>query len=444
MRYLSANQFEVYEQIGKGGFGVVYRGLDRVTKEPVAIKQIDLESTESLDDLQREIRILSQCQLDQITSYHGCFVKGYKLWIIMEYLDGGSCMDLLVPGPLGEQHIAILLRELLMALSYLHEKGRIHRDIKAANILLNKDGDVKIADFGVSTQLSNNLSRRHTFVGSPYWMSPEVILEQSYNFKADIWSLGITAIELATAKPPLSHIPPMKVLFQIPENDPPQLQGDGWSSDFKEFISLCLQKNGNKRPSARRLLKSRFIASAGKNSALKSLVKRRQVWDVQHDKQPTVQYYVPTINNVSEENVFSFDFRDNHAKSDDDQVVIKKADYSLRENRSANNTTATTTFQKTVKMRKLSSRPSSSDVREAFDASLESLQLQDDVQRVKLQQVGYLLQELDEDVLSRFCTAFTAQISPVPTLSSPGGRGPKKATSEKLLLKRWADQYFDS
>ncbi|ODV71498.1 STE20 family serine/threonine-protein kinase, partial [Cyberlindnera jadinii NRRL Y-1542] len=282
MRYLSANQFEVYEQIGKGGFGVVYRGLDRVTKTPVAIKQVDLESTDSFQDLQKEINILSQCHLKQITKYHGCFVKGYKLWIIMEYMDGGSCSDLLRPGPFKEKYIAILLRELLEALAYLHEKDRIHRDVKAANILLNSQGDVKIADFGVSTQLSSNLSRRRTFVGSPYWMSPEVILEEDYNCKADIWSLGITAIELATGKPPLSNIPPMKVLFQIPKHDPPRLEGDDWSPEFKQFVAACLQRNPNKRPSAKRLLKlSKFIQSAGKSSSLKDLIKRQQIWDLE-------------------------------------------------------------------------------------------------------------------------------------------------------------------
>ncbi|ODQ62188.1 hypothetical protein WICANDRAFT_25841, partial [Wickerhamomyces anomalus NRRL Y-366-8] len=278
MRYLSANQFEVYEEIGKGGFGVVYKALDKVTKCPVAIKQIDLESTDDIDSLQKEIKILSQCKLKQITQYFGCFVKGYKLWIIMELLDGGSCLDMLVAGPIREKCIAVLFKELLIALDYLHSNGKIHRDIKAANILLNSQGDVKIADFGVSTQLSNNLSRRNTFVGSPYWMSPEVILEEEYNFKADIWSLGITALELATGKPPLSNIPPMKALFKIPENDPPILEGQEFSQDFKQFVALCLQKSPQNRPSAKRLMKTKFIQNAGKTSIVGDLIKRRQVW----------------------------------------------------------------------------------------------------------------------------------------------------------------------
>lgn len=500
MRYLSANQFEVYEQIGKGGFGVVYRGLDRVTKQQVAIKQIDLESTDNLDDLQKEINILSQCQLKQITQYQGCFVKGYKLWIIMEYLDGGSCMDLLVPGPLKEKYIAILMREMLLALSYLHEKGRIHRDIKAANILLNNEGDVKIADFGVSTQLSSNLSRRHTFVGSPYWMSPEVILEEEYNYKADIWSLGITAIELATGKPPLSHIPPMKVLFRIPENSPPRLDDThGWSADFKEFVQSCLQRNPNKRPSARRLLKnSRFINCAGRSNSLKELIKRKHVWELEHEnKKKGAKYYIPTINDIqNHDNSTHFDLGDDDSELDKSErssgnisevVITKKSPlkYSLQENSNLLNTSFRD--RSTVKLalpkrgpsspnsnsESSAAGPRSTEVKSAFDSSLDSLNLQDDVQRVKLQQVGYLLQELDEDVLSQFCLSFTSRLQAPLLMTTSAARSlgtshsagatdhssmnisttqkighvltprtPRKAESEKLLLKRWADQYF--
>ncbi|KAH3667022.1 hypothetical protein WICMUC_005369 [Wickerhamomyces mucosus] len=313
--YLSENQFDVYEEIGQGGFGVVYRGLDKVTKKQVAIKQINLEATDNFEDLQKEIRILSQCHLKQITDYIGSFIKGYKLWIIMEYLDVGSCLDLLAPGPFKEKYIAIILKEVLIALSYLHENGRIHRDIKAANILLHSNGDVKVADFGVSTQLSNNLSRRNTFVGSPYWMSPEVILEDEYNFKADIWSLGITAIEMAQGKPPLSHIPAMKVLFQIPENDPPSLHSSEFSLDFKNFVQQCLQKNPNRRLSAKRLLQHPFLYKAGKCSILDDLIKKRQTWEVLNKDKLHKQkrFYEPTIiENNDKENTIIFDFDDSN------------------------------------------------------------------------------------------------------------------------------------
>lgn len=315
MRYLSENQFDVYEEIGRGGFGLVYRGLDKVTKAQVAIKQIDLEQNDDLASLQKEIGILSQCHHGNITAYVGSFVKNYKLWIVMEYIDGGSCLDLMKPGPLSELHIAIILRETLLALDYLHKNSRIHRDIKAANILLNSTGEVKLADFGVSAQLSNNMSKRHTFVGSPYWMSPEVIQEEDYNFKADIWSLGITAIELAKGTPPQSKLPPMRALFKIPSQSPPYLKDDEddnsedessfenrrtYSFEFKDFVKKCLVKNPNSRPSAAKLLKHPFITSARNTQLLKELIIRKNFWNTKHsDKTP--RYYIPTVTDTEEE-----------------------------------------------------------------------------------------------------------------------------------------------
>ncbi|KAJ9644397.1 hypothetical protein H2204_001749 [Knufia peltigerae] len=296
-----ADRFQMLEELGSGSFGVVYKAIEKATGEIVAIKHVDLESSEEdLSDILSELSVLSSCSSSHVTKYRLAFLRRQTLWIVMEYLGGGSCADLLKPPPhrLSENHIAIICRELLLGLAYLHSEGKLHRDIKAANVLLGMDGRVKLADFGVAAQLVGLKSVRNTFVGTPFWMAPEVIQQEGHDAKADVWSLGITAMELANGEPPHANVHPMKVLFLIPKQPAPRLEGGSWSKDFRDFVACCLTKDVDRRPTAKELLKHRFIRSAGKIEGLQELIVRKQDWESQKGGERSLKYYAETLKNL--------------------------------------------------------------------------------------------------------------------------------------------------
>uniref|UniRef100_A0A803TYE0 non-specific serine/threonine protein kinase n=1 Tax=Anolis carolinensis TaxID=28377 RepID=A0A803TYE0_ANOCA len=247
--------FDVLEKLGEGSYGSVFKAIHKESGQVVAIKQVPVES--DLQEIIKEISIMQQCDSPYVVKYYGSYFKNTDLWIVMEYCGAGSVSDIirLRNKTLTEDEIATILKSTLKGLEYLHFMRKIHRDIKAGNILLNTEGHAKLADFGVAGQLTDTMAKRNTVIGTPFWMAPEVIQEIGYNCVADIWSLGITSIEMAEGKPPYADIHPMRAIFMIPTNPPPTFRKpELWSDEFTDFVKKCLVKNPEQRATATQLL----------------------------------------------------------------------------------------------------------------------------------------------------------------------------------------------
>ncbi|XP_048128098.1 serine/threonine-protein kinase BLUS1 isoform X2 [Rhodamnia argentea] len=276
---LNAKDYKLYEEVGEGVSATVYRALCIPLNETVAIKVLDLEKCNNdLDGIRREVQTMSLINHPNLLRAHCSFTAGHSLWVVMPYMAGGSCLHIMksaYPEGLEEPAIATLLREVLKALVYLHAHGHIHRDVKSGNILIDSNGAVKLADFGVSACMFDTGDRqrsRNTFVGTPCWMAPEVMQQlHGYDFKADIWSFGITALELAHGHAPFSKYPPMKVLLMTLQNAPPGLDYERdkrFSKSFKEMVATCLVKDPKKRPTSEKLLKHSFFKHARSTECL--------------------------------------------------------------------------------------------------------------------------------------------------------------------------------
>lgn len=255
--------FEMLEKLGEGSYGVVCKCRHKQDGKIYAVKVIEMEGEDD-SAIAREIEILKECNSETVVRYGGCYRKGDTLLIAMEYCDGGSVQDIvrIAKRKCTEQEISAVIAQVLQALVYLHSHHIMHRDIKSGNILLTRNGEAKLADFGVSARLNSTLQKKNTVIGSPYWMAPEIISKTNdgYDSRADIWSLGITAIEMADSEPPRYDIHFARVIFIIPQQPPPTLKHPReWSDEFVDFTTKCLKKDPAERPTARELMQHPFV-----------------------------------------------------------------------------------------------------------------------------------------------------------------------------------------
>ncbi|XP_004428100.1 PREDICTED: STE20-like serine/threonine-protein kinase isoform X1 [Ceratotherium simum simum] len=279
-RDLNPEEFwEIIGELGDGAFGKVYKAQNKETNVLAAAKVIDTKSEEELEDYMVEIDILASCDHPNIVKLLDAFYYENNLWILIEFCAGGAvdAVMLELERPLTESQIQVVCKQTLEALNYLHDNKIIHRDLKAGNILFTLDGDIKLADFGVSAKNTRTIQRRDSFIGTPYWMAPEVVMcetskDRPYDYKADVWSLGITLIEMAEIEPPHHELNPMRVLLKIAKSEPPTLaQPSKWSSNFKDFLKKCLEKNVDSRWNTSQLLQHPFV-TVDSNKPIRELI----------------------------------------------------------------------------------------------------------------------------------------------------------------------------
>ena len=263
--------FEILDLLGEGNYGSVYKALHKPSGNLVAVKIVPTSG--ELNSLKKEIIILKECHSPYIIQYYGSYFKDETLWLIIEYCAAGSVIDLIkiTKRQLSECEISCIISHTLQGLEYLHSNKKIHRDVKAGNILLDQRGFAKLADFGVSAQLNHSLAYKETVIGTPFWMSPEVLNNSKYNYKADIWSLGITAIELAEGEPPYANLHPFRAMHAIKSRPPPSLsEKNKWTPDFVNFVESCLRVNPDERPTSSQLLQHPFIKKYERSQAILS------------------------------------------------------------------------------------------------------------------------------------------------------------------------------